>query len=290
MESADGRTLGRRFAGLVPAIAMCGFMAEARATILLFDEARDAATHTIVVPTTSGATVEQDYGDRVTGSPQSVLGGQFTYGNAGENFTPNVLVEYFLTTAAGAGGAISLWGNDYGDLSNVLFGSQGSNALNIRLTADAAFEVLLYHFDLAGWSNSDYEISAVRVLSGGNTLFEQASVQVEGDFSGPRHTAFDFLSPLTGSELLIEIDYSNLASNQQDNIGIDNVRFGQVPPSITALPEPTTWLLLTLGLGMVLARSRLPTLVGRRRPHRAKGSAGQGRKPRCARGRRNRMS
>jgi MYXO-CTERM domain-containing protein len=243
---------------LAAALALWGWVSEAHATILLFDQARDATSHTIVEPTTSGASVEQDYGDRVTGSPQSVLGGQFTYGNGGEGFTPNVLVDYFVDSPP-LGIGVSLWNDEYGDLTNVVFGNQTSNNLNIQLTADAGFDVLLYHFDLAGWFNTDYTINSVRVLGGGATLFSQSNVLVEGNFTGPRHTSFDFATPLSGPQLLIEIDRGNLPSGMRDNIGIDNVRFGQDPPVASVeSPEPSTGLLLALGL------IALPLLVRRR--------------------------
>lgn len=251
MDAKNKSIVGHNASFLV-AVALCTAAVDTQATVLLFDQSRDAATHTIVVPTTSGASVEQDYGDRVTGAVQDVLGGQFTYGNEGEGFTPNVLVDYFAGSSATA---MSLWEDSYGNLTNVMFGHQNTNTLNVQLTADVGFDVLLYGFDLAGWLNADYTISAVRVLDSGMELFAQNNVLVEGNFTGPRHTSFDFATPLSSSQLLIEIDYSNLADSQQDNIGIDNVRFGQNPPP-TVVAAPPTLLLLGLGLGAVFVRRR----------------------------------
>jgi hypothetical protein len=235
--------------------ALCGWVSGAQATVLLFDQVRDASS--TVIPSVSGFVVEQDYGDRVAGSPQNVLGGQFTYGNEGEGFTPNVVVDYFVSSV-GAGG-VSVWQTGYGDLTNVLYGNQNSETLNIRLTADAGYDVLLYDLDLAGWLNAGYTIDEVRVLEGGTTLFSQSDVLVQGDFTGPRHTSFAFASPLSAAELLIQIDYSNLAGTSQDNIGIDNVRFGQDPPAGAApIPEPSTWLLFGAALAALpLARRRV---------------------------------
>jgi hypothetical protein len=57
--------------------------------------------------------------------------------------------------------------------------------------------------------------------------------------------------------LLIEIDYSNLAGGQQDNIGIDNIRFGQNPPATAPpIPEPSTLLLGAGGLAAVALKRR----------------------------------
>lgn len=233
------------------------YAGQSPATILVFDQSRNA-TGTTVVPTSAGAVVPQDYGDNVTGAAVNVSGGVYTYGNGGEGYTPNVVAEYFSATS------VSLWTSLYGDLTNVLLARAPlsgavAGSLNVRLTAETGYLVELYHFDLAGWANTDYTIDAVNVLGDGSTLFSSTSVLVEGDFSGPRHTAFDFSSPLTAVEILIEINFSNLATGIQDNIGIDNIRFGQFPPP-TVIPVPATGLLFVSGLAGLVMRLR------RRRP------------------------
>ncbi|PVV19519.1 MAG: hypothetical protein B6D78_13235 [gamma proteobacterium symbiont of Ctena orbiculata] len=106
-----------------------------KASILTFDQIRIGG---VVSPTSSGNNLEDDYGDRITGSPMNVPGGQFTYGNGGEGSTPNVVIEFF----AGNGTNLSLWTNEYGDLNNVAFGNNDSGAsLNFQLTADPGFVV-----------------------------------------------------------------------------------------------------------------------------------------------------
>ena len=62
-------------------------------------------------------------------------------------------------------------------------------------------------------------------------------------------------APLAAGRLLIEIDYSNLPGNSHDNIGIADIRFGQTPPPVV-VPEPSTALLLGIGLAAVLRRAR----------------------------------
>jgi hypothetical protein len=221
------------------AISLGISVGDSHATVLIFDQTRDA-TQTTVFPTTAGSDAQQDYGDNVTGSPMNVPGGQFTYGNQGEGFTPNVVADYFSDTSIGQ------WTIQYGDLTNVLFARSplagaSANTLNVRLTADPGFEVQLYHFDLAGWADTDYTISGVSVFSDTATLFAQSNVLVEGDLSGPRHTAFDFATPLSANQLQIQIDFANLVAGMQDNIGIDNIRFGQDPPAVVPL-APALWL------------------------------------------------
>lgn len=224
------------------------------ATILQFDQIREGG---VVVPTISGRGVQQDYGDRVQGATMNVAGGQFTYGEAGEGYTPNILVDYFTATASPSNPGVSLWENGYGDLTNVIFGSNHSQSLNVRLSADSGYQVQLYHFDLAGWANLDYTINAVTIFGNSVALFSQDNVLVEGDSNGPRHTVFDFAAPLTAQELLIQIDYSNLAGGQHDNIAMDNIRFGQTPPP-PPVPLPPAWLLLGSGLLGILYRSLSP--------------------------------
>jgi len=220
------------------------FASAGRASILTFDQIRQGG---VVVPTLSGNDLEDDYGDHITGSPMNVSGGQFTYGNGGEGFTPNVVVDF----VAGNGTTLSLWQDSYGDLTNVAFGNNISLSLNVQLIADPGFVVDLYHFDLAGWNRADYTIDAVRVLSGADTLFSQDNVLVQGaDDGGDMHTAFDFAVPLSAAELVIQIVHGNLAGGMQDNIGIDNIRFGQNPPAAVPVP-PALWLFGSGLLGLI---------------------------------------
>lgn len=225
------------------------------ATVLTFDETRNA-TGALVVSTTSGASVAFDYGDNVSGSPMNVSGGQYTYGNEGEGFTPNVTVDFFTDSGTG----VNLWGPQYGDLENValahapLSGIDPPQLLNIRLAADPGYQVQLYHFDMGGWARADYTINGVGVQGDAATLFSQVQVLIEGDASGPGHTAFDFTTPLTGQELMIQIDFGNMAASIRDNIGIDNIRFGQTPPAV--VPLPASALLFGSGLLVLVPGAR----------------------------------
>ncbi len=231
--------------------------APAGATILLFDQERDAATQSIVGPTSSGGRLPADYGDRVTAAVTPVPGGAFTYGEAGEGFTPDVSLDVFSAAATANDPRVNLWKTGYGDLVNVIFaegpGTAGAPLLSVRLTADTGHVVDLFGFDLAGFG-ADYTIAGVSVFAGATTLFSQAGVLVEGDLSGPRHTTFAFDTPLSAPELLLELDLSNLPEGIQDNIGLDNLRFGQNPPGV---PEPATLLLAVLtGLLILYRRER----------------------------------
>lgn len=226
----------------------------AGATILLFDQQRDAATATVVLPTSSGGTLPADYGDNVTAAVVAVAGGFFTYGDGGEGFTPNIVLD-LLSAAGGPGNPrVDLWQTGYGDLVNVVFGEGpgigGAPMLSAVFTADSGFVVDLYGFDLAGFPNADYTIAAVEVFSDGTPMFSATDVLVEGDLSGPRHTTFSFRTPLSGTQILLQLDLSNLPAGMQDNIGLDSIRFGQTPPPV---PEPSTATLLLFALGLLAA-------------------------------------
>jgi hypothetical protein len=224
-------------------LLLSGFINSVQASIIEFDQIRDS--NGAVVPTISGRAVESDYGDRITAAVMNVPGGQYTYSNGGEGFTPNIVSDFFAGSATPNSPGVGLWRDRYGDLINVLIGNNNSMSLNVLLAADAGFDVLLYNFDLAGWPAADYTISGVRIMDGVDILFSQLDVLVAGDDIGPGRTSFDFPSPLAGNELLIQIDYTNLPGSQQDNIGIDNIRFGQNPPA--PIPLPATWLLFGSG-------------------------------------------
>ncbi len=256
----DSTMKGVRGALLVLAVTSLG--TPARATVLTFDQVRIGGS---VVPTISGNAVPQDYGDRVSGEIMPASGGSFTYGEGGEGYTPAVEVEYFGGSATSVTSAASLWHDGYGTLENVLFGNQNSSTLNVRLTADAGVDVLLYGFDLGGWYRTDHTVGAIRVLSGGQPLFEAFDVVVHGAVGGPGRTTIAFATPIAAHALLLTVDSANLAGGQQDNIGLDNIRFGQsVPPDGTgddgeggeSVPEPASVVLAALAVGALAARRR----------------------------------
>ncbi len=185
------------------------------------------ATELIFEPTVqSGVPVDPAYGDRVVASDQ----GGFLYG-AGGGFTPNVTVDYGPWDLFD----IRLWQTGYGDLEGVLYDEQdGRGYLEIDLAADPGWRVSVEGFDMAAWRVGGV-IRWVRVWDGaGQVLFEQADVDVPT--TGHVHFAFD--PPLEGRWVTIAFDAGNLGTFS-DNIGIDNIRLGQVAGP-TAV-EPESW-------------------------------------------------
>ncbi len=176
--------------------------------------------------------IDQRYGDRVTSSPDA-FGHQYGQVNDGLGPTPNVLLSY--------GGALpTLWTAGYGDLVNVYYNDQdGQTSLDLTLTADPGFEVGLFAFDLASFSNSGQTVPGleVRNASSGTVLFSRGATFVTGTTS----TGFDFPAGLFAPALTLEIDLTGLGT-LSDNIAIDNVYFAQ------QVPEPSTLLFLGSGL------------------------------------------
>lgn len=216
----------------------------ASATVLTFDIDNTKPNNSLAM--------SQAYGDRVTATVQDGA----TYGVGAEGFTSNVLASY----SGGTAGSLIRWTTGYGDLVNVLENEvDGGSVLEVTLTADAGYQVNLFGFDLGGWPQSDYTLPGLQVIDGAsNVLFSQANVLVQGNGVGPRHTTFDFGAGLTGQSLTLRLNLAGL-NNNSDNIGLDNVRFGQSGAPVGGVPEPTSWALMIAGFagaGAALRRRR----------------------------------
>lgn len=200
------------------------FTPAATATVLTFD-AVTGGFPTLVPP---------GYGSRVVTSPQDGFVYDLTFGP-----TPNVVAAFDPNARFWAGG--------YGDLTNVLYGFFGS--FSLTLTADPGYFVELHRFDMAGWPNTDYTITRVAVEDAVTSavLFESLNVLIRGSsidpMTGLRRTRFAFPSPITATSLRV------LFQSDTQNVGIDNIGFGQF------IPEPTG-LGVLLPCGVLLKRRR----------------------------------
>lgn len=180
--------------------------------------------------------IPQTYGDNVSAVTDG-LG--HSYGVGTEGFTPNVAVAYGTP-----GEDPALWTTSYGDLTNILFNdADGDTTLTVRFTAASGYLVDLYGFDLASFINGGQTIQGftVRDVGANSTLFSQGSTVV----SGATHNTIAFANALSAGDLELVINLTGLGG-VSDDIGIDNIRFGQ--SAIQAgVPEPSTWAMMLLG-------------------------------------------
>lgn len=247
------RSLSRGLMGLaVGSVAAVTFTSSASATILTFQMGQP-----------DGASVLPAYGNRVGGAPQPPF---FQYGDLA-NPTPNITVTY----GTGLKFAPSAPGNparQYGDLTEVIYHQPvavGESAIiNITLTADPGFRVLLWYFDLAAIVNfnEDLPVKSIRVtnaLSGADLIapiFNQGTPQnplsiVPGTMPA-RHNRYIFPdAPVSAQSINIAIDVLNLGVAKVDRIGLDNIRFTQDPP----IPASGSAAALAVG-GLLAARRR----------------------------------
>lgn len=260
----------RRFLPILGALAILSHPAVMSGSILTFDifDSSDPRLYPVSEDFPEGYAVDQQYGDRVTSGTQTIGPTTFEYGEGGEGFTPNVVVEY--GPASILTGGPSLWRYDYGDLVRVLY--QGStvgdgtnnNYLLITLRADYGYDALLYGFDLGGWFQTDYEINSVSVYDAQfngffpelNRVFHDPNAVVLG--AGPTHASYVFNSPIRGNVISILIDANNLGDTSE-LIGVDNIRIGQdidPDPGPAPVPEPATAMLMAAGLGLLALRAR----------------------------------
>ncbi|MBS1708501.1 MAG: hypothetical protein JSS65_07230 [Armatimonadetes bacterium] len=209
------------------------FMAAAlsSATVLTFD----------IDNLTNGSLMPQSYGDNVTAT---TMGGHH-YG-AAYGFTPDVTASY---VGLGSQADVNFWETGYGDLVNVIeYEPDGDPGYKVGLTASTSV-VQLQSFDLGNWGSQVTLKNLSVVDGGGGVLFSQNNIVVPGSGTNT-HLSFDFTSaPLTASSLFIVLDLTGLGGNS-DNMGLDNIAFGQAQ----AVPEPATCTMLALGA--VLLRRR----------------------------------
>jgi hypothetical protein len=227
---------------LIGAAALALAPAAASATVLTFDVSGGVVNH---------ANINQGYGDNVA----AALQGGHSYGVGAEGFTPNVAVSYGT-----AGEDPALWTTGYGDLTNVHFNdADGDTTFTTRFTADAGYLVNLLSFDMASFLSGGQTIQGftIRDVGGNTVLFSQGPTFI----TGVTHNAFSFVG-VSANTLELVVNLTGLGG-VSDDIGLDNVRFGQALAPTGGVPEPSTWALLIggfLGAGAML-RSRRRVLA-----------------------------
>lgn len=218
----------------------------------------------------NGTSINNNYGDRV-GDPNQFVPPGWTYGPEC-GITPNVLVDYKPGLRLGANNSPADPTRVFGDLTNVLYRDRNDPGftpgfIEINLSADNGFAVQLFSFDMAAVVNTvtgaqeDLPARSIQVLDGstGAEMF-----RIDYDINNPpstlipgtfplRHRTFDFsAAPLTAQFIRIRIDLTQLITiggSKVDRVGIDNIKFGQIP-------TPGAAALLVGALGVVGLRRR----------------------------------
>lgn len=208
----------KRNAFVAAVLAGLAISGAAQATRLTFENLPGGAV---------GPTVNTSYGDRVVAAGNGIT----LDGGA----TPNVVLD-FVPLVNGQT-SFEVYSSGYSGLSSAL----GDNSFNVpgyvQLTPDAGWDVVLERFDLGAWSVSSYVNSQVRVVDAqGNTLFDT------GLFTFPGNTVFSYPPAPIRSSLALRVYISDFG-----DLGLDNFQFSQV----ASVPEPGTWAMWLLGVGLL---------------------------------------
>jgi hypothetical protein len=190
--------------------------------------------------------VPAQYGDNVAGTSDATG----SYGQGAEGATPNVTVDYLFGTS-GRATELKVWtaggygGTDGATLYNEI---DGDDFLGVRLTAAPGFNVVLQSFDLGNYG-AQVSLPSLSVVDGqAATLFE--SVPFTLPTTG---AAIDFQTPLVAQQLTIALDLTGL-SLSSDNVGLDNITFGERRAAV--VPLPASALLLGSALAALGLRRR----------------------------------
>ena len=185
----------------------------------------NAQTTTLDFAGVSAAGLNSGYGDYVDGPAAD----GFMYTGTG-GFTPHVSVALGAETDTGSAGLLP-WGSGYNDLQNVIYGAilggSGVAHLVVTLSADPGHLATLESFDLGNWGVA-VNLPYVRVLNEtGAVLFEDLAVDLNANTS-PDERNYVLNPAPQGKVLTLLVSVSGLG-NIADNVGIDNLTFGELP-------------------------------------------------------------
>jgi len=234
------KTSAGRFAALT-LIALGPFTPTAQAQSSITNAGTRSGTVLIFEPGNDLTPVPATYGDRVTG-PRDAHGNRYAPGSGG---TSNVTVEY-----GPAGSHVRIGTGPYGSLDNVACQEDGDfGVLEIRLTADAGYQVALRGFDLGALVDGVIVPRVEVVGEHGVALHSSDDLLVPGFDRKPAQ--FDFTAaPLVSGSILIRIDLSSLDNTDSHHVGIDNVSFSQFVGS--GCPPPPRLTIARSGRNIVL--------------------------------------
>jgi hypothetical protein len=246
----------RKVSMLVMAVSLFACVASARATILTFD-IDSTSTGLPVANSINVAAVYGDYGDNVNSlsTPGMAANTTFNY-LQGNGFTPNVVTSY----AATVNNEIHTWNGGSWGQAVYRAGGVSNGSSYFTFTPSSLYDVKINSFSLqmynvggiassGTWDIRKDVIGGTSLLNGTwslpntNTTLMTFNTSAAGFYTGP---------------LVLEITQTAGGANANGYAGIDNINFDQQLTPVAPAPEPSSWLLLSLGLvGLRTVRRRV---------------------------------
>ena len=181
------------------------------ATVLTFSDLVNSRGGTVFNYTP----IPDSYGDNVVATTDSV--GSYL---EGAGFTPNITTSYqaIHATTGDLTDYAAFWDTNYGDLVNVVIARHDNNYVEITLTPENGYTVILDSFDMAGWSKRDKLLESLQVLGTNKSVLWDSGVNtIHG-----KNATHDTFTPNISSTGAVTIRWGT-----SFNIGIDNISFHQ---------------------------------------------------------------
>lgn len=160
----------------------------------------------------------------------------------------SVDVSYINVNSANAG--LAWWDTQYNNLQGVVWagGSDADSHARIEIKSLVGGNVTLNSFDFGAYANTTRDTHIrVTTIGGSSTLY---SFDGSVGLGASQHTSF---APNVSAQGGLWIDWYNSAYN----VGIDNISY------TAAVPEPESYAMFLLGLGLVGAIARRKALAGK---------------------------
>jgi hypothetical protein len=262
----------KKFATLTALAIMLALPSAVRATVLTMQGEVSAAANASPPPAGgntygplgNGSTIVTEYGDRVAGATQTNVSSldfgapawwyNFSYGNNGEGYTPNVVVDkkvhFVSNNVLNTSTATRSW-SAAGDRSQVAYPATDSNAVGGKwfwtFTADPGYLVKLHSLDFVRFAAAPLN-STVNVYAGNDPLSLGASLYTSGTLSVTN--VAQTISPNTTAQSLT-LEFVLPIGEPLFNWAADNIVISQ-----QLVPEPATAGLAGMGLIAALHAAR----------------------------------
>jgi hypothetical protein len=224
-------------------VAAIGAIRSAEATILTFN-IRNAA-NTSPAPDGFLTTTLSGYGDNVSTTTQAVGGLTYNY-NISNGTTPDITVDYAVSAQVAAnGGYFKYYGNDGFSPENAFMHDPSTPVADrhfyITLTPATGQGVTLNSFQVYGYRTSvTHTINwSVRAGTISGTILDSGSVTTTGSVTNPPLSTVTPAATVYSQVIVLDLHHS---AGGAGALFFDNLSFSQ-----TAVPEPTSYFLISVG-------------------------------------------